>query len=289
MWRWVNDQSAGVLTTFHPFNTMVVTQKRILPMNTTSLERIFVFPIKSLDGVAVESATILAGGSLQYDREFAIVDADHKVVNAKRFATIQKLRAQFDLAQRLITIAVPQAPPQTFHLDADRPALATWLSDYFGFAVQLQQNCETGFPDDLISPGPTIISSATLATVSQWFPVATIDSIRRRLRTNLELATTEAFWEDRLFASSPIGFTIGDVAFQGINPCQRCIVPTRDPITADPTPKFQATFVQQRQTTLPQWVDPTPFNHFYRLAVNTRLPTPSIGKTLRIGDRLAID
>jgi uncharacterized protein len=249
------------------------------------LDRITLFPIKSLDGVDVPSAIVLPSGALQGDREFALIDAAGKIVNAKRTGSIQRLRSIFDRAARTIHIGI-QTPTDSFHLDADRPRLERWLSDYCGDLVTLIQNTDTGFPDDLASPGPTIVSTASLAAVSQWYPGTTADDMRRRFRTNLELTDVPAFWEDQLFdqAEIPRLFTIGSVQFAGINPCQRCIVPTRDALTADPTPQFQKTFLTERAASLPIGVNRDRFNHFYRLAVNTRIPIGEAGKSLNLGE-----
>jgi uncharacterized protein len=246
-----------------------------------TLNRITLFPIKSLDGIDVPAATILPSGALQGDREFALIDAAQKIVNAKRTGAIQRLRSTFNLVDRTITIGI-ETPATTFHLDADRAPLAAWLSDYFGFRVTLIQNTDTGFPDDLASPGPTIVSTASLETVSQWYPGTDVAEMRRRFRTNLELTDVPAFWEDQLFdqAETPRLFTIGTVQFQGINPCQRCIVPTRDARTAATTAHFQKTFLTERATSLPIDVNRDRFNHFYRLAVNTRIPPSEAGKPL---------
>lgn len=251
-----------------------------------TLSHISIFPIKSLDGVSVQQARILPGGSLEHDREFAIVDNQGKVVNAKRTAKIHQLRSQFDLSQRMITISVQDDPPETFSLDHDRDTLADWFSEFFGFAVALHQNQVTGFPDDLQSPGPTIISTATLETMSDWFMDVTVESLRSRFRTNLEFSDTPSFWEDCLYLSKPGGhsFSIGQIALQGINPCQRCIVPTRDQITGEKTPQFQKTLVENRRASLPEWADETAFNHYYRIAVNTCILASEAGKVLKIGD-----
>jgi uncharacterized protein len=251
-----------------------------------NLDRILVYPIKSLDGVTVPSAKIMPGGSLAYDREFAIFDADNKVVNGKRTAKIQLLRSRFELAQRTVAISIPGRHPATFHLDADRASLATWLSDYFGFPVQLRQNLTTGFPDDLKSPGPTIISTATLAQVSQWFADTTLEEMRDRFRSNLEFSQTEAFWEDRLFnnADQTVNFKIGNVQFEGVNPCLRCIVPTRHPVTTDVTANFTQEFSALRQQNLPIGSTVSQFKSFYRLATNTRIPASEVGKVLQVGD-----
>ncbi|MEO1069043.1 MAG: MOSC domain-containing protein, partial [Cyanobacteria bacterium J06638_6] len=104
-----------------------------------------------------------------------------------------------------------------------------------------------------------------------------------------EIDGVPAFWEDQLFGpdSAPVRFAIGDVVLEGINPCQRCIVPTRDALTGAATDRFQKTFAQQRVTTLPAWTHPSRFNHFYRLAVNTNIPNQG-GKFLRVGDNVSL-
>jgi len=255
------------------------------------LEQIFLYPIKSLDGVAVEQGTILAGGSLAYDREFALFDADGQVVNAKRTAEIHKIRASFDLAQRTVTLwTLEQWQPQTFHLDGDRPSLEAWFSAFFGEPITLQQDTHLGFPDDIQVAGPTIVSRASLEAVATWFPELSVAEIRRRFRANLELSEAPAFWEDCLYGEpqTPLLFQIGAVAFQGSHPCQRCIVPTRDAQKGDRTPKFQAHFATQRQATLPAWATPSHFNHYYRLTTNTQIPATEAGKTLQVGDLVSL-
>jgi uncharacterized protein len=256
-----------------------------------TLNHIFIFPIKSLDGVTVAQAEIAPGGSLVGDREFAIVDQTGKWVNGKRTAQVHLLRSGFDLAARTVTISVQGENQATFHLEADRAALEQWLSDFFTFAVTLQQDLTTGFPDDPAAPGPTIISTSTLATVASWFPELDVTQARLRFRTNLEFGDMPAFGEDRLFSEStaPVPLTIGDVHVQGINPCQRCPVPTRHPLTGVPLNQFQKVFVRQRQATLPEGIAANRFNHFYRLAVNTRIAPSETGKILRVGMELNVE
>jgi uncharacterized protein len=255
------------------------------------LKRIVIYPIKSLDGTIVDRATISAGGALKFDRRWAIVDASGKVVNAKRTAKIQQLRSQFNFAEARSTItlqAAAQNLSETFYLNSELPELANWLSRYFNFAVSLVANEIVGFPDDLDAYGPTIVSTATLETICEWFPDLDLAEVRRRFRTNLELSGVPAFWEDRLFGApgAAIDFQLGNVQFQGINPCQRCIVPTRDSLTGNTTDRFQQHFSQRRQQSLPREVNLARFNHFYRLAINTRIPLAEAGKLLNIGDTL---
>jgi uncharacterized protein len=258
------------------------------------LDRISIYPIKSLDGVEVSQAKILAGGALEHDRESAMVDRTGKWVNGKRTAKVHQIRSQFHLKARVVTLSIQNQNPVTFHLDHGRSGISGWLSNYFGFPVTLEQNTITGFPDDPISPGPTIISAGTIEQVASWFSEVEPEDLRARLRTNLEISEVPAFWEDRLYSSTPISFQIGQVNLEGVNPCQRCVVPTRDPISGEAIAGFQKIFVANRKEQFPTWaaIDlfelPARgrFNHFYRLAVNTRIAPSEAGKQLQVGDRV---
>jgi hypothetical protein len=256
------------------------------------LSRIILYPIKSLDGVAVTRATVLPSGALEHDREFAILEQQGRFVNGKRNAKAHLVRTQFDFNAATVCLQV-QGAEQTrvFHLDEQRAELEAWLSEYFGLQVELRQNSLTGFPDDTDASGPTIISTATLETAASWFPGIGAEEMRRRLRANIEIEGVPPFWEDRLFAEGQgdvIAFQVGDVRFEGINPCQRCVVPTRDSLTGKVYPEFQKIFVEKRKETLPEWAPESRFNHFFRLAVNTRIPASEVGKILQVGDEVKI-
>ncbi|MGB2669257.1 MAG: hypothetical protein WAO11_00940, partial [Candidatus Acidiferrum sp.] len=96
-----------------------------------------------------------------------------------------------------------------------------------------------------------------------------------------------AFWEDQLFGESDtsvVRFKIGDIAFEGSNPCARCPVPSRDSYTGAADAGFQKRFSELRRAQLPAWAPEARFDHFYRLAVNTRVPSTECGKLLRVGN-----
>lgn len=251
------------------------------------LSRIFIFPIKSLDGISVSSARFTAGGILENDRVFAIYDAEGKVVNGKRTARIHELRSEFDSPTREVRLWQKAETPVQFQLDHPAP-LEKWLSDFFGFAISLRRETEKGFPDDREAFGPTIVSEASLREVQSWYAGLTLESVRRRFRTNLELLGETPFCEDRLFgAPGELKlFQIGEVKFFGHNPCQRCVVPTRDPDNGEGVAQFQKTFMEQRKKLLPEWSNALRFNHFYRFAINTSVPPSEAGKSLHVGDMI---
>jgi uncharacterized protein YcbX len=254
------------------------------------LGRIFVFPIKSLDGISVDAARITDGGILEHDRIYAIVDEAGVYVNGKRTARTQLLRCEYDSTLREIQLwEEGQSTRMVFSL-VERTRLDRGLGDFFGFTVTVRHEPHSGFPDDRTAFGPTVVCEASLRAVAGWYPGLDLESVRRRFRTNLEIDDADAFGEDSLFGAPNElrPFSIGAVQFQGHNPCQRCVVPTRDPDTAAPIPGFQKTFMELRRQHLPAWADARRFNHYYRFAVNTSIEKSEADKIIRVGDPLII-
>src|SRR5580692_7444806 len=69
------------------------------------LSRIFIYPVKSLDGVSVETARVLPSGALANDRRFAIFDALGQYVNGKRNPRVHLLRSAYDPETHRLKIA----------------------------------------------------------------------------------------------------------------------------------------------------------------------------------------
>ena len=253
--------------------------------------RITLFPMKSCDGLSQDIASVLSSGALCHDRQFALVDHEGRFINAKRTPRIHQLRLRIDPMRREFRVARRDSDVETRgSLDVDGERLSDWLSDFFSEEVSIVENLETGFPDDLNAAGPTIVSTATLQSVTKWFDGLTIEEVRRRFRANLEIDGVPPFWEDQLFRAglTPQPFRIGEVLFGGINPCQRCVVPTRDSQSGELTPTaFAKHFAIRREQSLPAWTSRDRFDHFYRLSTNTRLLDRGTG-TIRVGDCVEI-
>lgn len=254
------------------------------------LARITIYPIKSLDGITVDEVAILPSGCLENDRRFALFDANGRFVNGKRTTGVHNVRAAYDLANMRVRLHdTAHNHTAEFSLADSQAEIGVWLSETISISCALAENAAAGFPDDTDAPGPTLISTATLREVTRWFPGLTLDETRRRFRANLEIDGVDPFWEDQLVgpAGTQVPFRIGNIDWFGINPCQRCVVPTRASDTGQTMPLFQKTFAANRQSTLPSWVPPDRFNHFYRLAVNTRLARHMPPAILRVGDVLS--
>ena len=195
-----------------------------------TLDRITIYPVKSLDGVDVAKARVLPSGALEHDRRWQLTDMEGRVLNAKRSPLFHAIRAEFDLADvaesgdagvggvprlgaNVITLAIDPAAiaargipgverlaglaADTFPLVPGPDGPCAWLAEAFGQPVLLVERVDGGFPDDREAAGPTVISKATLVEVARWFRLD-VDECRRRFRANLELGGCDAFWEDSL-------------------------------------------------------------------------------------------
>jgi uncharacterized protein YcbX len=264
------------------------------------LANIRLHPIKGLDPVSVPEAGIGPNGGLHRDRVWVLFTAEGKWINGKHNPEIHHLRAEYNPQVSSVTLRIdgeakiggPERPIQPIQLafPADLERAAAWFSDYFGRTVIVRYIPE-GAPDDGLAPGPTIVSTASLQSVCDLFPGMELNEARERFRTTLEIDGVPAFWEDQLFGADEnyvVRFRIGEVAFEGSNPCARCPVPPRNPRTGEELIGFQKKYSDMRRTGLPRTSPHERFDHFYRLATNTRVPSSEEGKVLRVGDALVL-
>jgi uncharacterized protein YcbX len=264
--------------------------------DTPRVANIRLHPIKSLDPVYVNEARVGPAGGLELDRAWALYTLDNRWVNGKRTSAIFPIRAAFSPDLKSVTLSVPgdsrQIPPRELAFPGDTEEAAEWFSVYFEQRIIVRYSAN-GFPDDPDANGPTIISTASLLRVCDWFAESGIDihEARRRFRTTLEIDGIPAFWEDCLFGPPKTyapRFRVGEVEFEGSNPCERCNVPPRDSYSAANNNGFQKRFTEMRRESLPAWATTERFDHFYRLATNTRVAQSQVGKTLCVGDPLVL-
>jgi len=271
-----------------------------------TVRRLSVFPVKSLDASHPDTVEITSEGALSLDRTYAIVarpsgepyDPDEAsphgdYINGKRTAAVHRLRSIFDPEAETVTLRVAGSDEaETF--DIPSPALDAWLSEYFQEPVSVRAEPVGGHPDHRRRglTGPSVVSTATLREVASWFDPdeIDIDSIRRRFRANIEIDGVPPFWEDRLYADhgEAVSFRIADVRLAGVEPCERCVVPTRDPDTGRENDGFRERFIQKRRATRPDWLESDRFDHDFRLMVITDVPESERGKQIAVGDSVEV-
>lgn len=258
------------------------------------VERLRVYPIKALAGADRDTVGFVPGGALAGDREYALFGPDGDPINAKRTDRVHRLRTTYDPATATLTVReVDESTPQQFDLADDLGAAEAWFGAYFGQPVTLRRDEERGFADRP-EAGPSVVSTATLETVASWFGELTVDRVRRRLRCNVEVGGVPAFWEDRFVGEGAPRFVVrasdedDGVRFEGVEPCGRCVVPTRDPDTGEPMSGFRERFIERRAATYPDWSDRDAFPHDYTLMLIAQVPAADRDGTLRVGDEVKI-
>jgi len=255
------------------------------------VDRITIYPVKSLDGILLEKAQIGKGGSLVHDREYAIMNSNGKFVKGKNNDLIYLLRSEVDLKNQTIAFRHESANEwNQFHLQNDITAINEFLSAYFKMPVTLARNTEGEFLDIPVQSAVTVLSDASLKTVSNWFNDIDMEETRKRFRATIEITGAPAFWEDKLFLEegTAIEFKIGEVSLYGISPRARCVVPTRHPQTGHVIHGFPKTFAQKRTSHLPPWSTLQDYGHAYYLSVDCYIPPTEFGKWIATGDALTI-
>ena len=244
---------------------------------TATISRLFVYPVKSCAGVALDHATLTETG-LEFDRAWMVVDAHGQFVTQRelpRMALIQPELQTFDMVLR-----APGMLDQRVQLDkVEHPvqvtvwkdtvpafdmgdAVAQWFSDFLGQSLRLVRFHPehrrlssaqwTGDAQGLnqFSDGFAVLvtSEASLAELNQRLAAAGEAPVAmERFRPNIVLAGIEAHDEDRLDALL-ITTAQGEARLRMVKPCPRCPIPNIDPLTAISTPTVGDMLQTYRQT-----------------------------------------
>ena len=257
------------------------------------IERLCLFPVKGLDGVTVDAATVTDAGTLAGDREYALCPPDAPPVEDRGDAVEWAINGK--QTDRVHTVEAAFDPPATLTVDGEafdvataggRAAAGEALSTALGVEGELRHRDPPGFVDRP-EAGPTVVSTATLREVASWFDDLSVESVRRRLRTSVEVSGVPAFWEDRFVGPDAPAFRAGGVVFEGVESCARCVVPGRDPDTGEPLPGFRERFAERRGETFPEFADRDAIPHDYTLTLVSGVRSGH-GKTLRVGDDVAV-
>ncbi|MGV6859811.1 MAG: MOSC domain-containing protein [bacterium] len=222
-------------------------------MKPVTLSEIVIYPVKSMRGIQLLFTDIDNLGP-KNDRRWMLIDDNGEMLTARkhpRIATVQPALSP----QGILTLLLPDgdnrdAPlprdnmptvqakvwqdiVKAVHLDA---SLDQWLSDYLEVSCRLvwfpetqqrQVDLDYAKPGDLtgFSDGfpLLLISEASLADLNRHLetPVP-----MKRFRPNLVVSGCGAFDEDNWK-----NIRIGDINFDVVKPCSRCIMTTVDPAT----------------------------------------------------------
>ena len=133
------------------------------------LSRITIYPVKSLDGIDLQKAVIGEGGCFLHDREYAISNEEGNFIIGKSNSLVHSLRSLVDFEKETISFRpVSETAWRHFHLQKERVAIQSFLSDYFGVKTLLLQNKTGRFLD--IPAGTVRLSLSKIATkiAARW-------------------------------------------------------------------------------------------------------------------------
>ncbi|PKN57149.1 MAG: MOSC domain-containing protein [Deltaproteobacteria bacterium HGW-Deltaproteobacteria-14] len=217
-----------------------------------NLSALFIYPIKSAGGVALDTAEVDDFG-LAADRRFMVVDKGGRMVTQRAVPTMALVRPAFDGDTLIITapgmpeLRVPRAVDDGEPLKAvvwgdwvdairiDRDA-DHWFSQLLGREVRLAYMPHTTFRgvDARYAPAGTRVSFA------DGFPLlltseASLEDLNRRMaaplpmdrfRPNLVISGAEPWAED-----SWKEIRVGTIRLELVKPCARCAITTVDQVT----------------------------------------------------------
>jgi uncharacterized protein YcbX len=155
------------------------------------LVQIWRFPVKSMAGERLESATVDARG-LAGDRAWAVYDAEGRLASGKMTGRLRRMDEVFALAARTVGERVEVLLPDGRAVVAGESAADLALSDHFGEDVEVAPEADVSHQD---AGQVSLVGTATLAALGAL--LAAGDRVDpRHLRANLVVETDEPFVEE---------------------------------------------------------------------------------------------
>lgn len=274
-----------------------------------TISRLFVYPLKSCAGIAVQEALLTETG-LDLDRAWMVVDAQGMFLTQRTVPRMALVRPQLKTSEMLLR--APGMLPLHLAMDAVQgpttvtvwndtvpawdmgPVAAQWFSDFLGQPCRLVR-FEPGHrrlssmdwthgveaPNQFADAFPLLVTSeASLAELNTRLAVAGQARVgMERFRPNVVLAGLEAHDEDRVDMVR-VAAEQCEVHLQPVKPCVRCPIPNIDPATAQSSPAVADTLQAYRQDARVGGAITFGMNAIVRQGA---------GQVLRVGQRIAAD
>lgn len=218
-----------------------------------TVAHLFVYPVKSCRGIALDAAEIVATG-FRHDRNWMIVDAASEMITQREQPRLALVGVAVDGGS--LTLSAPAMPAFSMPLADVAETIATnvfgaavtaravaskaddWLTRYLGVRcrlVTLSAGAKRELDPRYARPGDTTGFSDGFPFL--LFSQASLDDLNRRIgaaplplarfRPNIVVRGAAPFAED-----SWKRLRIGSTTFRVVKPCARCAIPTVDPDTA---------------------------------------------------------
>jgi len=219
------------------------------------LSEIFIYPVKSLGGISVDSAIVEERG-LKYDRRFLLVDENNMFMTQRDFAEMALLKLSFS-ENGFKVLNTKDGSHIILPLESDSKEITSvkiWddvckaiivsknLNDWFSNA--LNKKCSLVYmPDNekrIVEK--KYINEEHIVSFADAYPFliigqSSLDDLNSRLETPLPM---NRFRPNFVFAGGKSyeednwkDFKIGVVKFKAVKPCARCVITTTNQETAE--------------------------------------------------------
>ncbi|WP_392565091.1 YcbX family protein [Utexia brackfieldae] len=215
-----------------------------------TIEQLFIYPAKSLSGIRLDSAQVQPSG-FQFDRQFMLTKPDGTFITARKYPKLLRLTPQITDAgltiispdNRSIVINYRDFSSQPeftevwgnhFHAYIASINVNRWFSDYLQHDVQLRWVGEHS--SRRIKQFPDIPLSFADGYPFLLINRASFEYVKARCHSPIEIAQFRAniiVDDQQPFAEdSWKTIKIGEVIFELVKPCSRCILTTVDTLSA---------------------------------------------------------
>lgn len=215
---------------------------------------LYIYPIKSLGGIAVSEAMVTERG-LHYDRRWMLVDNNNRFLSQREIARMALFKVNITSSGLNVTytptkanLQIPFKPTYKQLIEVvvwDDTCLGQYVSDEANnwFTNILGISCSLVYMPDatLRQVDPKYASNGTITSFADAFPLmmigqASLDDLAHkvgqpipmnRFRPNIVYTGGKPYFEDEL-----VSFRINNINFEGVKLCARCPIPGIDQDTA---------------------------------------------------------
>lgn len=233
-------------------------------MTDISISQLWIYPIKSMKGISLESVQLEKRG-FRYDRRWMLIDKDKRFITQRQYPRMALIEPSFESdvmdfglsvrAPDMPVLIIPYPDPQielydevevvcwddqikAHHINT---AIDNWFSEFLGIDCQLVYMPDTTLRT--VDPAYALsIKGDDIASFSDGFPNlmlseaslsdlnsrVDIDLSMERFRPNIVITGCEPYAEDQLGH-----FKINQVDFFAVKPCSRCVITTINPQTGE--------------------------------------------------------
>jgi uncharacterized protein len=229
---------------------MPVTLTNYLFLNMLSISQLYIYPVKSLGGIAVNTALITDRG-LKNDRRFMVVDANGLFLTQRERPLMALLRTAIESDVLIVWHKDHQSDKLRLPLEPQPSLSVTTVKvwDDYCEAQYVNDEADKWFSEKLNSPcrllympestkrlvDPVYAFNHDITSFSDGYPLllvgqSSLDDLNGRMaealpmdrfRPNIVMAGGKPFEEDSLEQ-----FSVGSINFYGVKLCARCVVTT---------------------------------------------------------------